>query len=481
MPRQKRFVMEMNNQYRILAKNTAWFAVSSFGSKLLSFFLVPLYTTVLTTAEYGVADILTTSASLLTDVFTLDMASVVLRFAMEAKAHPHRILSYGLRVLLAGSALLAVLMYGLRFARAIPWAPYCYFFLFLHFFALALHEILSQYLRATDRIKEAAVSGILLTAVTAGLNVALLLGFKMGLPGYLLAVSGGLLISAGYCLWVIHQPMGLLLRDCCDRPTRREMRRYGVPLIFNGVAWGLNNSLDKYIVIWLRGAAENGVLSVAYKIPTLLTALHGIFAQAWNLSAVKAFDKEDRNGFFANTYASYNAFLVTGCSILALLNIPIAKLLFAGEFFDAWQYSSVLLLSSLFGALSGVLGGVFTAVKDSRVFAVSTVTAVVINAVLNVILVYRFGTMGAAVATAVSFFVVWLIRLVCTRKYIRWRINIMKDAFAYLLLCLQIILEHLPGHGYLGQIAILGVLVFMYRKQLISALRFLSRFLPGMK
>lgn len=478
MPRQKRFVMEMNDQYRILAKNTAWFAASSFGTKLLSFFLVPLYTSMLTTAEYGMADILATSASLLTYVFTLDMASAVLRFAMEARERPHRILSYGLRVLLTGSVLLAVFLLGLYFMGAIPWAPYCYFFLFSQFFALALHEILTQYLRATDRIKEAAVSGILLTAVTAGLNVALLLGFRMGLPGYLLAVSGGALVSAGFCLWAIRQPLGRLLWDCCSGPARREMRRYSIPLIFNGVAWGLNHSLDKYIVIWLRGAAESGVLSVAYKIPTLLTALHGVFAQAWNLSAVKAFDDEDRDGFFANTYASYNGFLVTGCSILVLLNIPLARFLFAKEFFAAWQYSSVLLLSSLFGALSGVLGGIFTAVKNSRVLAVSTVTAVMINAVLNVILVRCCGAMGAAVATAVSFFVVWLIRLVCTGKYIRWKLAVGKDIVAYLLVVAQIILEHLPGHGYIGQLAVLVAIVLIYRRQLLNILRFLRRLRP---
>ena len=470
--------MEKNSKYRNLAKNTVWFSAGSFGSKLLSFFLVPLYTSVLTTAEYGVADILATSASLLTYVFTLDIASAVLRFVIGTRENPHRILSYGLRVLLAGSALLAVLLAGLHMGRAIPWASEWYVFLFLHFFALSLHEILCNYLRATDRIKETAISGILLTAVTVGLNVVLLLGFNMGLTGYLVAVSGGLLASSGYCLWVVHQPLGKLLLDCCDKRTCRAMRRYSVPLVFNGIAWGLNNSLDKYIVLWLCGAGANGVLSVAYKIPTLLSVFHSVFAQAWNLSAVKEFDNEDKDGFFANTYMSYNAVLVTGCSVLVLLNIPLAKILFAKEFFAAWQYSSVLLLSALFGALSGILGSIFTAAKDSRVFAVSTVTAVLINAVLNIVLVRYFGTLGAAAATAVSFFAIWLIRLVCTGKYIRWRLDFVKDVFAYLLLTLQIILEHLPGHGYVGQSIVLAVLLLLYRKQLLGVFCFLRKSLP---
>ena len=465
--------MDKNNKYRNLARNTAWFTVGSFGSKLLSFFLVPLYTSILTTAEFGVADILATSAALLTYVFTLDIASAVLRFAIGAKENQHQILSYGLRVLLAGSVALAVLLAGLRMVQAIPWSSWWYLFLFLQFFALSLQEILSNYLRATDKTPEAAVSGVLQTVVTAGLNVILLLVFELGLLGYLLAVLGGFLASAGYCLRVVHQPLGKLLLDCCDKGTCRAMRRYSIPLIFNGIAWGLNNSLDKYVVIWLLGAAENGLLSVAYKIPTLLTVFHSVFAQAWNLSAVKEFDKEDKDGFFSNTYMSYNGVLVTGCSVLVLLNIPLAKVLFAKEFFAAWQYSSVLLLSSLFGALSGILGSIFTAVKDSRVFAVSTVTAVVINGLLNILLVRYFGTLGAAAATAISFFLIWLIRLLCTRKYIRWRLDLKKDMFAYLLLVLQIVLEHLPGHGYIGQGVVLALLMLLYRKQLLRIFRFL--------
>lgn len=456
----------MRNKYKYLAKNTLLFTISSFGSKILVFFLVPLYTSVLTTAEYGVADIISTSASLLTYVFTLDIASSVLRFAIEQKENQYRFLAYGIRVLMAGSTIFAAVLFGIYYLRAIQWENYCYFFLFLNYFVLALNALLSNYLRAIDRVKEVAVSGIIMTMATIGTNIVLLLFLKMGLLGYLIAVSFGSLASSAYCLIVIRQPMSRLLFDCCEKKVRREMRQYSIPLIFNGVAWGLNNSLDKYIVIWMSGMAENGILSVAYKIPTLLTTFHIIFAQAWNLSAIKEFDKEDKDGFFSNTYVTYNAALVIVCSGLILLNIPIAKMLFAKDFFAAWQYSSVLLLSSLFSALSGILGSVFAAVKDSKVFAISTVTAFIINAILNVVLIHYMGTIGAAIATAVSFFVVWLIRFIYTRKYINWKINIKKDMVAYLLLCAQIVLEHMSKHGYVGQLIILLLLIFMYKDKL---------------
>ena len=77
--------MEKNNKYAYLAKNTMLFTISSFGSKILSFLLVPLYTAVLSTEEYGTADLVTTTAGLLIYVFTLNIADAVLRFAIDRK------------------------------------------------------------------------------------------------------------------------------------------------------------------------------------------------------------------------------------------------------------------------------------------------------------------------------------------------------------------------------------------------------------
>ena len=71
------------NKYGYLAKNTLLFTVSSFSSKILSFLLVPLYTNVLSTADYGIADIVSTTSTLLTFVVSLNISESVLRFAID--------------------------------------------------------------------------------------------------------------------------------------------------------------------------------------------------------------------------------------------------------------------------------------------------------------------------------------------------------------------------------------------------------------
>ena len=73
----------IKEKYKYLGKNTLIFAISSFSTKFLSFLLVPLYTSFLSTAEYGKIDLITTTSTLLVYVLTINIADSVLRFTIE--------------------------------------------------------------------------------------------------------------------------------------------------------------------------------------------------------------------------------------------------------------------------------------------------------------------------------------------------------------------------------------------------------------
>lgn len=73
----------MNSKYKYLIKNTGILAISNFSSKLLVFFLVPIYTSVLSTAEYGTYDLAMSTVLLLYPVLTVNIVDGVMRFSME--------------------------------------------------------------------------------------------------------------------------------------------------------------------------------------------------------------------------------------------------------------------------------------------------------------------------------------------------------------------------------------------------------------
>ena len=168
------------------------------------------------------------------------------------------------------------------------------------------------------------------------------------------------------------------------------------------------------------------------------------------ISAITEYDPNDSDGFFGNTYGLYNSMMVLVTSGIMLFNMLLSKILYANDFYEAWQYVPMLLISSLFGAMAGYMGSIFSAVKDMKTCAYTVIISAAVNLILNTVLIPTYGVQGAAVATAVSYMTSWGIRMVASRKYIR-----MKHHFAYILLFIQMFLALSKTHMYVGQVLIL--------------------------
>ena len=457
-----------NGKYRYLAKNMGLLTLSSFATKLLSFFLVPLYTSVLTTAEYGTYDLFNTTVGVLLPILTLNVQEGVLRYSLDKKYDRGALVTVGMRYTFIGFGFVAAGLVLLSVLGLFPMGEVYVAFFLLMFLAQALAGLVTYYARGCDRIRDLSISSVIASAVTIFLNLLLLLPLHMGLAGYFLANVLGPMAQVFYLICATKLPRELHFGNGYEKQTR-EMLSYSKPLIANSIAWWVNNVSDRYIVIFFCGIAANGIYSVAGKIPSILNIFQSIFSQAWTLSSVKDFDPEDGDGFFAKTYASYNCLMTVVCSAIIVADRLLAHFLYANDFYEAWKYVPWLTIAILFGALSGYLGGFFTAVKDSGEFARSTTVGAVANLALNLTFVPFVGPLGAAIATSVSYALVWGIRLAHSRKYIKLRINIKRDAAAYLVLAVQsgallLIDDVLPLYGFL----VIGfvLILFLYCKEI---------------
>ena len=89
-----------------LIKNTGILAIGSFSSKILVFLLVPIYTSVLTTGEYGDYDIIFSSISLLIPILSLNISDAVLRFPLDKDADIPRIAHIGISLTLVSGCII---------------------------------------------------------------------------------------------------------------------------------------------------------------------------------------------------------------------------------------------------------------------------------------------------------------------------------------------------------------------------------------
>lgn len=453
----------MNNKYRYLSKNIVLFAISSFGPKIISFLLVPVYTNFLTTNDYGICDIITSTSSLLIPIFTLCVESAILRFCFDDNYLKEEVFTQSLFVFLIGTLILGAVLVAVLFQPFWKIDGSYIIFLFLIFATHAYYELLTNYARGTERVSIMVEMSLITTAAAGCMNILLLVYFDMGSNGYLISFFSGTAIASVWGSFRLKIRKDIHF-EYIQKSRRKELLQYSTPLIFNRIGWWINSVLDRYIITLILGASSNGIYSISYKIPTILTTLSDIFAQAWQLSAIKEYNNEDSKGFISKMYDTYNSYLVLCCAGLVLINIPIAKLLYAKEFFVAWKYVSPLLISFVFGGLSGFLGSIFAAYKDTKVFSISTVLGAVVNMILNFVLVWLMqDAMGAAIATLVSNFVIWITRYVWIRRYIKLSINQFKHSVMYVLIIIMSLIG-LSGWNLFSvciQLAIFAIIVLM--------------------
>ena len=392
-------------KYKYLLKNIGLLTISNFASKLLSFFLVPLYTSVLSTKDYGTYDLFNTTISLLIPLLTLNIFDAVLRFALDKNTDQKQseLFSFGCKLTFIGSLIVSAFVSLNSAVHLIPLLDQYGIFFIGMFIANAFSQLFSNFTRGLDKINDVAVAGVIATATGLLFNVWFLLGLKIGLTGYFLA---GILSGFITCFYYfIKVPLyKYLTTGNISKEFSNELLQYSVPMLLNSIGWWINNLSDRYIVTGMCGVEANGIYSVGYKIPSILNIFIVIFGQAWTLSAVKDFDPDDKDGFFSNMYGLYNASLVIGTSLIICVDQILAKILYAKDFYVAWKYVPLLTMASMFGAIAGYFGGVFAACKDTKIFGNTTILGAAVNTGLNFLLVYLMGPMGAAIATVLIFY-----------------------------------------------------------------------------
>lgn len=425
------------NKYKKLGKNVALLTIGNFSSKVLSFLLVPFYTAILSTAEYGTSDMLTTSVNLIMPIFTLMIYEAVMRYALDVSDDRKQVFSTGLYVTVIGCLVVGI---GAQFFRLFESAKdYVWLFIF-YYISLVFYNLILQFVKGIEKVGVYSVAGVMNTFIYIMCNIVFLLFFKWGIRGYLLAFVVGHTLSALYAFIYAKVYLYVIHYSKLKIEYLKNMLRYSVPMIPNSISWWISNSSDKYILTYFWGVSENGIYSVAYKIPSILTIVINIFISAWQISAIDDFGSEESKKFYANIYDKYECLLFIGSAILIGITQIISKYLFSKDFYGAWLFTPILICASVFNSLAAFYGSIYTSAKKTSMLLYSTLIGAVGNIVLNFALIPKFGAMGAAIATMFSYIMVWLVRVINSRKLLNFSIKVKRDLWVYIILIAEVIL-----------------------------------------
>lgn len=442
----------------------ALFTVSNFVSKLLVFLLVPFYTNVLTTAQYGTADVFQSALLLSVPLLSFNAGEAALRFGIENADKRGGILKTGLRRVLISAAVVFLLGAAALFLP-VDRTLRVYAALFAMIYLCdALYEFMLLFCQGCENVKVMITGSVSCTAIIIASNMIVLLVFHMGLYGYLFSQMAAFLLSAVLMFFLVGG-VGYL-KDEEDTELSKEMFSYGRGMLLYSTSSWVNNALDRFYILLMLGASSNGIYGAAYKIPAILMVFQRIFAQSFQMSATKSYREKDSREFFSKLYTLYNAVMTSGCAVILAVLTPLGAFMFRKGFASAVYYVPFLLISVIFGALTGFLGSICLAYRDPKSMGFATAAGAALNMILNYVLIMGFGLIGAAAATLASYFCMFIIAFVRTGKHVRLQISIIRDCCVYLLILAEGILcmSRSPYYYVYNTIITIVILLIYFRQ-----------------
>ncbi len=412
------------DKYKKLASNTIIFAIGTFSSKILSFLLMPFVTRMMGTGDYGAADLVQQTANVLIPIVTLAVNSAALRFALDKAADKADVFTTGVRTTLKGFLVFILFAYPISLIQINDFKLGDYIVLIYAFVLTSgFRQLCQQFVRGSGYVKLFAIDGIIATATYLGFTLLFLGPLKWGVTGYIVAIIASDACSVLFFfvtakLWRCVKAKGV------DKQVKRDMLKYCVPLIPTIILWWIINVSDRYMVTYFIDSSANGLYTAASKIPNFVIMFSSIFIDAWQLSAVDEYDSKGRAEFFSKVFRVYSGGIFAVSSGLILACQLITKILVADSYYDSWQYVPILVIATTMSCIVNFLASVYMAEKKSVMAMLTAGSGAITNIVLNLILIPRIGVNGAAIATVISFIVVFITRGLNTRKYIKIRFNV---------------------------------------------------------
>lgn len=449
------------NKYKRLVSNTLLTALNQFSSKFLGILMTAYYTRQLTAHEFGLMDTVQTTGQFFIPLVLLGIQNAIVRFGLQKYCSKKQVYTNGLVALGLGYLTLLIIW---PFVQTIPFLANSiggYGALLLIFLLTScLNTLNCQFVRAQGNLRLYAIDGILNSAVTLIATILYLSVFQLRPEGMLLAVITGDFISAVF-LFFTAKLWRFLSFGSFNKSLFQQMLRFSLPLVSASIFWSITNTSDKLFITNLMGPQATGLMSACYRLPTLLSIIATMFTEAWQISAFTDGSQAGKEQFFSKVFKVYQGVLFICAAGIIWLSQPIMKIYVGAEFFEAWQYVPLFTFATIFSSLANFQNSIYMLELKSSLSLVTTGIGAVLNLILNALLIPSFGIHGAAFATAASYFVVFVIRAISTRRLLRMNYQPLYMILNMILLIVETILLLKQGPNWAIFVTILTYLVLL--------------------
>lgn len=446
------------NREKNLAKNTIIITIGKICTQLITFFLLPLYTGILSTEEYGTVDLLNTLVSLLLPIVTFQVEQAVFRELIEVRGKKDK------ESIIISSAVITVIfqciVYLIIFALISPFINNHYkFFLATNVVANIFLSLLLQIARGFGDNKKYAFASFISALSTIVFNVLFLVVIKLGANGMLLGTMLGQIVATIYLFISLKLYKYLKVKDY-KKEVIKSLWKYSLPLIPNAISWWVFNASDRVIASAFLGVDQNGILAASLKFSAVYITFYNIFNMSWTESISIAIKDDDVNDYF-NRMLNIVLRLFTAMGVGMIACMPFVFPIMINEKFSAgYGLVPISIVGSLFNVIVGLISVIYVAEKNTKAIASTSIVSAVINIIVHLVLIKFIGLYAAVISTFVAFFVMSIYRLMdASKRYFKIKID-MKFIIQSLIALVFVFVSYYINNIYLNVFVVLFAVLF---------------------
>jgi O-antigen/teichoic acid export membrane protein len=190
-----------------------------------------------------------------------------------------------------------------------------------------------------------------------------------------------------------------------DKALWKKMMTYGLPILFAGIAFAINEHFDKILLDWMHvPMSEIGAYSACYKTGMFMV----LFRTAYTLGIEPFFFSHASNENAQQTYATITKYFVIFGSFICLFVIVFADLLKQvlvpnDNYWDAMKVVPLIVLANFFLGIYSNLSVWYKLIDKTRIGAYISLIGAAITLILNWLLIPSMSYYGSAIATIAAY------------------------------------------------------------------------------
>ena len=404
-----------------LAKNTAILTVGKVCTQCISFFLLPLYTAILSAEDYGTFDLFVTYATLLLPLINWQLDQGLFRFMLDYRGNKDEQKTLFSTLLLSSTA--QNIIYVILFICIEPFLKIeNAYFLLLYVVLQVYNALFLQFVRGLGYSIKYTIASFISASATTVLNVIALVFLRMGLQGLFVSTLTAQLLTLIY-LVVSSRSWEYFSLKNARIGTFKKVGTYSIPLIPNNLAWWVVNASDRTIISHVLGTAANGIYSVANKFPNVFINFYNILNLSWTETVSLHYNDEDRDEFLTDTMTSLVKLFVAACLGIVACMPFVFPIMVNAKYNAAYNQILILMYAMLFRVLVGLYSCVYVAQKNAKKIAYTSISAAIINITVDLILINKIQVFAASLSTLVAFLSMFIVRYIDVNKTVHMRIK----------------------------------------------------------